>query len=111
MGLSSPPIRPADGPGGKLKAPRGAISSTPSRPTSSGSTPTESILPAAYIADPRTPIEETLRAFDDLMRQGKMLYIGCSTLAAWQVVDARTATHFGPTVLSRQERYSLLDAG
>src|SRR5579884_4518076 len=30
-----------------------------------------------HIADPRTPIEETLRALDDLVRQGKVRYIGC----------------------------------
>jgi aryl-alcohol dehydrogenase-like predicted oxidoreductase len=38
--------------------------------------------------DPRTPVEETLRALDDLIRQGKVRYIGCSNLAAWQVVEA-----------------------
>src|SRR5258707_877748 len=38
--------------------------------------------------DPLTPIEETLRALDDLVRQGKVRYIGCSNYAAWQVVDA-----------------------
>ena len=42
-----------------------------------------------HIADPRTPIEETLRALDDLVRQGKVRYIGCSTLSAWQVVEAQ----------------------
>src|SRR5207302_5371351 len=35
--------------------------------------------------DPETPIEETLRALDDLVRQGKVRYIGCSNYAAWQV--------------------------
>ena len=34
-----------------------------------------------HIADPRTPIEETLRALDDLVRQGKVRYIGCSMAA------------------------------
>jgi aryl-alcohol dehydrogenase-like predicted oxidoreductase len=38
--------------------------------------------------DALTPIEETLRALDDLVRQGKVRYIGCSNLAAWQMVDA-----------------------
>ena len=38
--------------------------------------------------DPRTPIEETLRALDDLVRQGKVRYIGCSNFAGWQVADA-----------------------
>ena len=35
-----------------------------------------------------TPIEESLRALDDLIRQGKVRYIACSNLAAWQVVEA-----------------------
>ena len=38
--------------------------------------------------DPLTPIEETLRALDDLIRQGKVRYIGCSNLPSWQVADA-----------------------
>ena len=41
-----------------------------------------------HIDDPRTPIEETMRALDDLVRQGKVRYIACSTLSAWQVVEA-----------------------
>ncbi len=41
-----------------------------------------------HFPDPRTPIEETLRAMDDLVRQGKVRYIGCSNLPAWQLVDA-----------------------
>src|SRR4029078_5458202 len=49
-----------------------------------------------HIEDPRTPIEETLRALDDLVRQGKVRYIGSSTLSAWQVVEARwTSVHIG----------------
>jgi aryl-alcohol dehydrogenase-like predicted oxidoreductase len=64
-----------------------------------------------HIADPKTPIEETLRALDDLVRQGKIRYIGCSTLSAWQVVEAQwVSTHFGlARYVSCQERYSLLD--
>ena len=38
--------------------------------------------------DPRTPMEETLRALDDLVRQGKVRYAGCSNLYAWQLVKA-----------------------
>jgi aryl-alcohol dehydrogenase-like predicted oxidoreductase len=38
--------------------------------------------------DPLTPIEETLRALDDLVRQGKVRYVGCSNLKAWQLVEA-----------------------
>ena len=38
--------------------------------------------------DPRTPIEETLRALDDLIRQGKVRYIGCSNFPAWETTEA-----------------------
>jgi aryl-alcohol dehydrogenase-like predicted oxidoreductase len=41
--------------------------------------------------DRRTPIEETLRALDDLVRHGKVRYVGCSNLYAWQVVKANAA--------------------
>jgi aryl-alcohol dehydrogenase-like predicted oxidoreductase len=60
--------------------------------------------------DPLTPIEESLRALDDLVRQGKVRYIGCSTLPAWQVVEAQwTARHHGlHHFVSCQEEYSLL---
>ena len=60
--------------------------------------------------DPLTLIEETLRALDDLVRQGKVRYIGCSTLPAWQVVEAQwTAKHLGlHHFISCQEEYSLL---
>ena len=60
--------------------------------------------------DPLTPIEETLRALDDLVRQGKVRYIGCSTLPAWQVVEAQwTSRHLGlHHFISCQEEYSLL---
>src|SRR5207249_2152025 len=36
--------------------------------------------------DPLTDIADTLRALDDLVRSGKVRYIGCSNLAAWQVM-------------------------
>ena len=64
-----------------------------------------------HIADPRTPIEETLRALDDLVREGKIRYIGCSTLSAWQVVEAHwTSTHLGlDRFVACQERYNLLE--
>lgn len=38
--------------------------------------------------DRLTPLEETLRALDDLVRTGKVRYIGCSNLAAWQLMKA-----------------------
>jgi aryl-alcohol dehydrogenase-like predicted oxidoreductase len=60
--------------------------------------------------DPLTPIEETLRAFDDLIRAGKVRYIGCSNLKAWQVVEAQwTARSCGlAPFVSCQNEYSLL---
>jgi len=60
--------------------------------------------------DPRTPIEETLRALDDLVRQGKVRYIGCSNFPAWQVVEAAwtaRANGLNPFV-SHQDEYSLV---
>ena len=60
--------------------------------------------------DPRTPIEETLRALDDLIRQGKIRYIGCSNFPAWQMTEAawtaRTAGLNG--FVSCQDEYSLI---
>ena len=60
--------------------------------------------------DPLTPVEETLRAFDDLIRQGKVRYAGCSNQKAWQVVDAHwTAQSLGMAgFVSCQDEYSLL---
>jgi aryl-alcohol dehydrogenase (NADP+) len=38
-----------------------------------------------HAPDPDTPLDETLRALDDLVRQGKVRYLGCSNYQAWQV--------------------------
>jgi aryl-alcohol dehydrogenase-like predicted oxidoreductase len=61
-------------------------------------------------SDSNTPIEETLRALDDLVRQGKTRYVGCSNFAAWQVCEAAwTARSLGITAfVSAQPRYSML---
>ena len=61
--------------------------------------------------DDRTPIEETLRALDELVRQGKVRYIGCSNLSAQQVIAAQdTARRQGlATFVSCQDEYSLLE--
>ncbi len=60
--------------------------------------------------DPLTPIEETLRALDDLIRAGKVRYIGCSNLAAWRVVEsvwtARACSL--PSFVSCQDEVSLV---
>jgi aryl-alcohol dehydrogenase-like predicted oxidoreductase len=63
--------------------------------------------------DPLTPIEETLRALDDLVRAGKVRYTGCSTFAAWQVVEAQwTARHHNLNhFVTCQEQYNLLARG
>ena len=60
--------------------------------------------------DPFTPIEETLRALDDLVRQGKVRYIGCSNLPAWQVKDSlwTSQTRNLNAFISCQDEYSLL---
>lgn len=64
----------------------------------------------AHKPDPNTPIEETMRALDDLVKQGKVRHIGCSNYPAWRVVDAQwTATHNNLTpFISCQEEYSAL---
>jgi aryl-alcohol dehydrogenase-like predicted oxidoreductase len=63
--------------------------------------------------DPLTPIEETLRALDDLVRQGKVRYVGCSNLPAWEVATAQwTARHHNlNSFVSCQDEYSLLARG
>ena len=60
--------------------------------------------------DPLTPIEETMRGLDDLVRSGKVRYVGCSNLPAWQVVDAIwTSRHNGlHAFVSCQDQYNLM---
>lgn len=61
--------------------------------------------------DADTPIEETLRAMDDLVRQGKVRYIGCSNFDAWRIIEAlwvsdkRGLERF----VCNQVRYNLID--
>jgi len=59
--------------------------------------------------DGLTPMEETLRALDDAVRAGKIRYIGCSNLAAWQVAKALgvSALHGWSAYVSVQACYSL----
>ncbi len=64
-----------------------------------------------HFPDVTTPIEETLRALDDIVRQGKVRYIGCSNFASWQMVEAQWTArtqHFTP-LISSQNEYNLLD--
>jgi aryl-alcohol dehydrogenase-like predicted oxidoreductase len=60
--------------------------------------------------DPLTPIEETLRALDDLIRQGKVRYIGNSNFPAWRIAEAElTARQINVTrFVSCQDEYSLV---
>ena len=44
--------------------------------------------------DPLTPLDETLRALDDLVRSGKVRYIGASNVAAWQLMKALDVSHY-----------------
>ncbi len=57
------------------------------------------------------PQEETLRAFDDLVRSGKVRYIGCSTHPAWMVMEAlATSEKYNlASYVSEQPPYNLLD--
>lgn len=60
--------------------------------------------------DPETPLDETLRALDDLVTQGKVLYVGVSEWTAAQITDAvhlARALHLDP-IVSNQPRYNLL---
>jgi len=64
----------------------------------------------AHRFDYETPLEETLRAFDDLVRQGKVLYVGVSEWNAQQIRDAvRIAADMGfDRIISNQPQYNML---
>ena len=64
-----------------------------------------------HVPDDVTPVEETLAALTELVREGKVRYIGCSNFSGWQVADAEwTARTSGlERFVSAQNRYSLLD--
>ena len=64
-----------------------------------------------HFPDRNTPIDETLRALDDLVHQGKVRYIGCSNFTAWQVCEAIwTSQTLGVApFISVQPAYSMLD--
>ncbi|WP_405100678.1 aldo/keto reductase [Micromonospora sp. NBC_01412] len=63
--------------------------------------------------DPGTPIDETLAALDDLVRAGKVRYLGNSNFAGWQIADADwVASSSGRArFISAQNHYSLLERG
>lgn len=61
--------------------------------------------------DPATPMEETLRALDDIITSGKVRYIGCCNLPAWQVVEAKwlSKTDKLHGFIVTQDEYSLIN--
>ena len=64
-----------------------------------------------HMPDPTTPVEETLRALDDLVHAGKVRYIGCSNFASWELCEAlwisRTAGL--SSFVSVEPRYNLIE--
>jgi aryl-alcohol dehydrogenase-like predicted oxidoreductase len=61
--------------------------------------------------DPETPIVESLQALDDLVKQGKVRYIGECNFAGWQIADAQwtARTEHLARLVSAQHEYSLLN--
>jgi aryl-alcohol dehydrogenase-like predicted oxidoreductase len=66
-----------------------------------------------HMWDFMTPVEEVMRAFDDLVRAGKILYIGISDTPAWVVAQANTLAELRgwPRFTAVQGAYSLIDRG
>jgi aryl-alcohol dehydrogenase-like predicted oxidoreductase len=64
-----------------------------------------------HAPDPMTPQEETLAALDDLVRAGKVRYIGSSNFAGWQVAEAAMISRASGSAayVSAQNQYNLLD--
>jgi aryl-alcohol dehydrogenase-like predicted oxidoreductase len=64
-----------------------------------------------HAPDPHTPIEETLSALDDLVRAGKVRYVGCSNFDGWQIADAAwvSRTRGWAPFVSAQNEYNLFD--
>ena len=65
----------------------------------------------AHAWDPLTPLEETLRAFDDLVASGKVRYIGVSNFKAWQLMKALALSdaHGWSRFIAAQYQYSLVE--
>jgi aryl-alcohol dehydrogenase-like predicted oxidoreductase len=64
-----------------------------------------------HIWDQITPVEEVMRGLDDLVRQGKVLYVGISDAPAWWIAQANTLAHlrgWSPFV-GLQIEYSLIE--
>jgi aryl-alcohol dehydrogenase-like predicted oxidoreductase len=66
----------------------------------------------AHFPDPHTPLEQTLLAYDDLVRQGKLRYVALSNHPAWQVVQALWIAdhrHLAAAPICAQIKYNLID--
>ncbi len=68
----------------------------------------------AHFPDPNTPLEQTLTAYDDLIRQGKLRHVALSNYPAWQITEALWIADDRRLVsapVATQVMYSLLDRG
>jgi aryl-alcohol dehydrogenase-like predicted oxidoreductase len=67
----------------------------------------------AHWPDEKTPIDETLRAFDDLVKQGKVRYLGASNYSAWELMQALWSSDRNslPRYDSLQPHYNLVHRG
>jgi aryl-alcohol dehydrogenase-like predicted oxidoreductase len=64
-----------------------------------------------HAPDPDTPVDETLRALDDLVTQGKVRYLGNSNYTGWQIADADWTAAGQTRFVSAQNQFSLLERG
>ena len=66
-----------------------------------------------HMPDPLTPVAETLAALDDVVKQGKVRYVGHSNFTGWQIAEAaHVAREIGATAfVSAQNHWSLLERG
>ena len=64
-----------------------------------------------HTPDPATPIEETLQALDEIVRSGKVRYIGCSNFASWELCEALWVSKAAGinSFVSVQPKYNLID--
>ncbi len=64
-----------------------------------------------HVSDPTTPMEEILRALDEIVKSGKARYIACCNLPAWRVVEAKWLARElnGHSFIAAQNEYSLLN--
>ena len=97
-----------DGPGGR--ACRARRSWSRSTPRSRGSTPTTSTSTRSTASIPNTPVEETMEALHDVVKAGKVRYIGASSMYAWQFAKLQHAADRGgwTRFVSMQNQYNLL---